>query len=218
MVRRNDYETVEIIIGTRKEANQPISYELLSKQTKIRSNSLKKWLKIIELVQNSSLSINLTEKGISAHKPIDDLVAIRTRVKKRGEDPSIKEFLTEFKGVLSRTKASLEDEKIKNYPQLRSQPRSTPEYSDMQSELTQVLEQGLSFLSSVEQADKKVTSKTDGNFLRELKDAVNLGINNLEKVVLTDYKKKKGRVNEMKSELEMVFKVREKRLKEKSSV
>ncbi len=216
MVRKNHYNSVETIITTLEEADTQISYEELSKQTKIRANSLKMWLRIIELVQNSTIFLNLTENGVVSKSLSDGPVNARIRVQKREKDPKIQAFLTEFKGVLSRTKISLEDDNIKNYPQLKtrtdlSSPRS-PVYTDLQSELTQVLEQGLSFLSSPEQINKGENSKSETRFMNELKQAVNLGIKNLEKVVVTDYKEKKGRVTAMKSELEMAFKARENRL------
>ena len=221
MVRKNNYRIVETIITTLKEADTQLSYEELSKQTNIRANSLKMWLRIIELIQNSVISISFTENGVLSQSVSDGSVNVRTRIKKREEDPKIQEFLSEFKGVLSRTKTSLEDDNIKNYPHLKTQKevssRLSSEYTDLQSELTQVLEQGISFLSSSEQIDEGDYSKSETGFMKELKQAVTLGIENLEKVVVTDYKAKKGRVNTMKSELELVFEARKKRLKERKT-
>ncbi|MHA2165765.1 MAG: hypothetical protein ACXAAT_07895 [Candidatus Hodarchaeales archaeon] len=220
MARRDDYNIVETIISSLKETDPQTSIEGLSKKTKIRTNSLKKWLKIIELIQNSSMSITLIENKISIHGYSGNISKIRTRIQKREEDPNIQEFLNEFKGVLSKTKLSIEDENRKNYPQLKTRSSCpsnlSPEYTDLHSELTQVLEQGLSFLSSSEPVNEGENSQTEVGFMQELKQAVNLGIENLEKVVATDYKEKKGRVTEMKSELELAFKAREERMNEGS--
>ncbi len=222
MVRRNHHRLVETIISTLKEEHTLISYELLSKKTKIKSHSLKKWLQIIELIQNSSISLSLTENGVSRSpsSKLDDSTKIHTRIKKREEDPNLQKFLVEFKGVLAKTRISLEDDESENYPYLRTRPKAykklSSEYTDMQTELTQALEQGLSYLSSSGQVNVPLSSKTEVSLLQELKQAVNLGIENLEKVVVTDYKVKRGRVNTMKSELESVFENRKKRLKERN--
>ncbi|MCK4848886.1 MAG: hypothetical protein KAT16_07685 [Candidatus Heimdallarchaeota archaeon] len=223
MVSRTHYRLVETIISTLKEEDNQISYELLSKKTHIKANSLKKWLKIIELVQSSSISLILTEDGISRSSlsKLDVNTNIQTRIKKREEDPNLQKFLAEFNCVLAKTRISIEDEKAKNYPYLNARPKDyrklSSEHTDLQTELTQALEQGLSYLSSSEQVNVPVNSKTEGGFLQELKQAVNLGIENLEKVVVTDYKVKKGRVNAMKTELETVFENRKKRLKERNN-
>jgi hypothetical protein len=226
MVRRNHYRLIDTIISSLKESNPQVTYQKLSKNTNIKINSLKKWLKIINLIQTTSPVINLTMDGITIQSTssngYSDINTIRSQIKERDEDPRLNEFLNDFKGVLSRTKTSLENDNIKNYPQLNarsSHSKNLPqEYSDLQTELTQALEQGISFLKSTEDAETPKKSKTEGNFLQELKQAVNLGINNLEKVVLTDYREKRGRVNAMKSELELAFKAREERLKIKSNI
>ena len=224
MVRRSNYRLVETIISALKEEEKHISYDSLSQKTQIKPNNLKNWLKIIKLIQSSSLSIKMSKKGIitqvSSFSSLNNTQNIHHQVKKRDEDPNLQEFFTEFKDVLSKTKTSLEDAKIKNYPNLNTQPSHprtlTPEYSDLQKELTQVLEQGISFLSSSKNDNCGQKSKNEQTFFNELKQAVNLGIENLEKVVVTDYRKKRGRVNAMKSELELVFESRKKRL-EKST-
>jgi hypothetical protein len=224
MARQNDYKIVDTIISVLKEEDAEITYEVLSKKTLIKSNSLKKWLKIIDLIQNNSTTFYITETGVSKSplgKLGDTTTTIRTKIKKRDYDPSLQEFLEEFKGVLEKTRISIEDEKRKNYPQLNARPKFpkklSSEYIDMQAELTTVLEQGFSFLSSSEKMNEQKASKSEGGFLQELKQAVNLGIDNLEKVVVNDYKEKRGRVNVMKSELELVFESRKKRLEGKNN-
>lgn len=221
MAGKSDYKFVEVIISSLKEVDTNISYEQFSQKNKIKLNSLKKWLKIINLIKTSSLDISLTKDEIlinkDSSKGLEDMNSIHSRIRKRKEDPNIQEFLTEFKSVLSKTKTSLEDGSSKKYSHLSSKSKFStklsPEYSDLQAELSQVLEQGVSYLTSPENVIRKNESKSEDNFLLELKQAVNLGIDNLEKVLVSDYKEKKGRVSAMKSELEEVFKNRKTRQK-----
>jgi hypothetical protein len=145
-----------------------------------------------------------------------DIKSIRSKVIERNKDPELQEFLTEFKDVLSKTKTSLE--KGTSTTTVSSQSQFLPPvYSDLQAELTEVLQEGISFLKKPEVAAAKGETSEDMDFLQELKNAVNLGIENLEHVVKGDYREKKGRVSAMKMELEEVFKIREEMNKSKKT-
>ena len=147
--------------------------------------------------------------------------AVHNLSQKKRKDPKMQQFFTEFDTVLSKTQQNLtfvETQLISEEESNPIQRHFDPRLNDLQLELAQVLQKGLSHLSSPEITENRNNSvlNHDGNLLNDLKQAVKLGINGLEHIENVDHKITKKKLTGWKAELAKAFKEREKRISSKS--
>ena len=219
--RRSNNEIVRLIINYISNNSGSIKINEISREIRIGEKTIKKWLDIIKLIrtqcQDFSYS-NLEDHQININSDVKtDFETVRILSKKKRKKPELKEFFVEFDSVLSKTKKSIilaETHLITNHPSSFIQRQFNPNLNDLQIELSQVLQKGLSHLKSpeVKEISKDSSSNQQGNLLYDLKKAVKLGINGLEHIENVDHKIQMKKLTGWKAELAEAFKERENRM------
>lgn len=223
--RRSNETIVKIIINNINDISGSLSIDKLIRETQLGEKTLRKWIDIISFIRIQCPEFSLSAKNdlITQIKPTEatDFDTVRNLSQKKRKDPKMQKFFAEFDTVLSKTQQNLtfaETQLISKEESNPIQRQFDPRLNDLQLELSQVLQKGLSHLTSPEITETGNNSvlNHNGNLLHDLKQAVKLGINGLEHIENVDHKIKKKKLTGWKAELAEAFKEREKRTKSKS--
>lgn len=217
--RRSNNEIVKLIINYISNNNGSIEIDEISRETRIGEKSLKNWLDIILFIRTQCPDFSYQEDQIINFTSTveTDFETVRILSKKHREKSELKEFFVEFDSVLSKTKKNItfaETQIITNDAPNPVQRQFDPRLNDLQLELSQVLQKGLSHLTSpdVKEISKGSSSNQNEDLLFDLKKAVKLGINGLEHIERVDHKIKKNKLTGWRAELAEAYKKREQRM------
>lgn len=213
-----------MIINYISNSTGSLKIDEISRETRIGEKSLKNWLEIIYTIRTQcpDFSYSKQEDKLNINSAIEvDRDAVRILSKKYREKPELKEFFEEFDSVLSKTKRNItfaESQINTNDVPNPVQRQFDPRLNDLQLELSQVLQKGLSYLSSpeTEESSEDSSSNLQEDLLLDLKRAVKLGINGLEHIERVDHKIKKNKLIGWRAELVEAFKERERRISSES--
>lgn len=220
--RRSNNEIVKLIINYISHNTGSIEVAEINRKTRIGEKSLKNWLKIIHTIRTQCPGFsysNQEDQLINVNSAVEaDFETVRILSEKYREKPEFKAFFVEFDSVLSKTKKNItfaESQIDTNDAPNSVQRQFDPRLNDLQLELSQVLQEGLSHLTSPEitESSKGSSSKNhEEDLLLDLKKAVKLGIDGLEHIERVDHKIKKNKLTGWRAELAEAFKEREQRI------
>ncbi len=197
----------------------------ISREIRIGEKSLKNWSEIIHIIRTQCPDFSYSNQEghlININSAVEaDFETVRILSKKQRENPELKEFFVEFDSVLSKTKKNItfaETQIFTNDAPSPVQRQFDPRLNDLQLELSQVLQIGLSHLTSpdVKEISKGSSSNQHEDLVLDLKKAVKLGINGLEHIERVDHKIKKNKLTGWRAELAEAYKKREQRISSKS--
>lgn len=219
--RRSNNEIVKLIINYISNNTGSINIDEISREIRIGEKSLKNWLDIIHIIRTQCPDFSYSNQEDHIINIDSAIETVRNLSKKQREKPELKKFFVEFDSVLSRTKKNItfaETQIITNDAPNPVQRQFDPRLNDLQLELSQVLQKGLSHLTSpeIKEISKGSSSNQQEDLLHDLKEAIKLGINGLEHIERVDHKIKTKKLTGWRAELAEAHKKREQRISSKS--
>ncbi|MFW9902742.1 MAG: hypothetical protein ACFFFH_00300 [Candidatus Thorarchaeota archaeon] len=220
--RRSNHEIVNLILNYINSTRGPIKISEISRETRISEKSLEKWLKVFHTIRIDCPDFSYSDQNqlIHVHSAFQtDFETVSTLTKKYREKPEFKDFFTELDSILTKTKRNITF--IESQISTKDTPNSVqrqfdPRLNDLQLELSQVLQKGLSHLTSPEIEEisdvEEDSSSYHKDLLLDLKKAVKLGINGLEHIERVDHEIKRKKLTGWRAELVEAFKKREQRI------